>query len=48
MEKNYRVEKEYISILVPIYNMERYLRECLNSIVNQTHNNIKVIRIDDN
>lgn len=48
MEKNYRMEKEYISILVPIHNMERYLRECLDSIVNQTYTNIEVIMLDDN
>ena len=25
-----------VSVLVPVYNVERYLRECLDSIVNQT------------
>jgi glycosyltransferase involved in cell wall biosynthesis len=36
-----------ISILVPIFNVERYLEECLNSIVNQTLKNIEIICIND-
>jgi len=36
-----------ISILVPCYNVENYLRECLGSIVNQTHKNIEIICIND-
>ena len=36
-----------ISILVPIYNVEKYLRQCLNSIVNQTLKNIEIICIND-
>lgn len=36
-----------VSILVPIYNVERYLRQCLDSIVNQTLRDIEVICIND-
>lgn len=36
-----------ISIIVPIYNVEEYLEECLNSLKNQTKNNIEVIMVDD-
>lgn len=36
-----------VSILVPIYNVERYLRECLESIVAQTLDDIEIICIDD-
>lgn len=36
-----------ISILVPIFNVEKYLRECLDSIEAQTLKNIEVICIDD-
>lgn len=35
------------SILVAVYNTEVYLRECLDSLVNQTHSNIQIICIDD-
>lgn len=38
---------EKISIIVPIYNLERYLKECIESILNQSYKNIEVILIDD-
>lgn len=37
----------YISIIVPIYNVERYLDRCLNSIINQTLKNIEIVLVDD-
>ena len=36
-----------ISIVVPIYNTEAYLPQCLDSILTQTHENIEVICVDD-
>jgi glycosyltransferase involved in cell wall biosynthesis len=36
-----------ISIIVPIYNVENYIRECIDSILNQTLKNIEVILIND-
>ncbi len=36
-----------VSILVPIYNVERYLRECLDSLLNQTLDDIEIICIND-
>lgn len=36
-----------ISVIIPVYNVERYLRECLDSIINQTHRNLEIICIDD-
>lgn len=36
-----------ISIIVPIYNSEKYIEKCLNSIANQTLNNYEVILVDD-
>ena len=38
---------DLISIIVPIYNSEKYLCKCLNSIVKQTYSNIEIILIDD-
>lgn len=36
-----------ISIIVPVYNVEDYLKECLDSIVNQTYKNLDIILVDD-
>lgn len=36
-----------LSIIVPIYNAEKYLRACLNTLVNQTYKNKEIILIDD-
>lgn len=41
------MEKYEISIIVPIYNVEKYLVRCLDSILSQTINNYEVILIDD-
>ena len=38
---------ELISIIVPIYNVEKYLRECLDSIQNQTYQNFECIMVND-
>lgn len=39
--------KVKVSIVVPIYNVEKYLRQCLDSIVNQTLKNIEIICVND-
>lgn len=36
-----------VYIIIPIYNDEKFLRKCLNSVFNQTYNNIKVICVND-
>ena len=36
-----------VSVIVPVYNTERYLRECLDSIKNQTLTDIEIICVDD-
>lgn len=41
------INKEQISIIVPIYNAEPYLKKCIESIIQQTYYNIQIILIDD-
>lgn len=36
-----------VSVIIPVYNTEKYLKECLDSIVNQTLENIEIICIND-
>lgn len=36
-----------ISVIVPVYNTEKYLRECIDSLINQTYTNLEIIIIDD-
>ena len=39
--------KGKVSVIVPVYNVEKYLEECLSSIVNQTYKNIEIIIVND-
>lgn len=36
-----------ISVIIPIYNAEKYLPKCLNSVINQTYRNLEIILIND-
>lgn len=39
--------KKLVSVIIPIYNTEKYLRKCLESAVNQTYKNIEIICVID-
>ena len=41
-------ESPLVSICIPTYNGEIYIKECLNSAINQTYSNIEIIISDDN
>jgi len=41
------MNNEKISIIVPIYNVEKYLNKCIESITSQTYKNIEILLIDD-
>lgn len=38
---------EKVSVIIPIYNDEQFLRACLDSVVNQTYTNLEIILVDD-
>lgn len=39
--------EEKISVIVPVYKVEKYLPQCLDSLVNQTYGNLEIILVDD-
>ncbi len=39
--------KPLISIIVPVYNVENYIRRCVDSLINQTYKNLEIILVDD-
>lgn len=41
------MSKEKISIVIPCYNVEKYVEKCIKSIMNQTYSDLEVIVIDD-
>ncbi|MDC0193592.1 glycosyltransferase [Candidatus Nitrosopelagicus sp.] len=41
------MKSELVSIVIPVYNSERYLEKCINSIISQSYKNIEIIAIDD-
>lgn len=38
---------EKVTVIVPFYNVEAYIEQCLESLVNQTHHNLEILCIDD-
>lgn len=41
------MENTVVSIIVPIYNVESYLETCVDSLINQTYQNVEIILVDD-
>ena len=46
-EEKMMPKKELLSVIVPVYNVEKYLDDCIRSIVNQTYTSLQIILIDD-
>lgn len=46
MEKSL-LENEKVSVIIPVYKVEAYIRECLDSVIHQTYKNLEIILIDD-
>ncbi len=38
---------DLISIIIPVYNAEQFLRRCLDSVINQTYKNLEIILVND-
>lgn len=43
----YMSNKPAVSVIVPMYNTERFLRCCVDSLLKQTINNIEILLVDD-
>ena len=41
------MRNNFISVIVPIYNVEKYLKKCIESIINQTYKNLEIILVYD-
>ncbi len=41
------MERHKISIIISVYNTEKYLEKCLDSVINQTYQNLEIILVDD-
>ena len=39
--------KSLVSVIVPIYKVEKYLNKCVDSIINQSYKNLEIILVDD-
>lgn len=44
---DYTMRKKLVSIVVPVYNIEKYLEQCVDSIMEQLYTNIEIILVDD-
>lgn len=48
MEKAYKKAADYlITIIVPVFNVDKYLEACIESLLHQTHKNVEIILVDD-
>ncbi|MDR1614865.1 MAG: glycosyltransferase, partial [Campylobacteraceae bacterium] len=45
--REYKTNKIKVSVIIPVYNVEPYLRQCLDSVINQTLKEIEIICVDD-
>lgn len=41
------MDRGLISVIIPVYNTEKYLRQCIESVINQTYSNLQIIIVND-
>ena len=41
------IENQIVSIIVPVYNVQEYIKDCINSIICQTYKELEIILVDD-
>ena len=41
------IKAALLSVIIPVYNVELYLEQCLDSVINQTYKNLEIILVDD-
>lgn len=46
-EKEKMILDTLISVIIPVYNVEKYLKECIESVLEQTYSNLEILLIDD-
>ena len=48
ISKGFReIMQPFISVIVPVYNVENYLKQCIESVINQSYKNFEIILVND-
>ncbi len=42
-----KIEQKLVTVIVPVYNAEKYLERCIKSIINQSYQNLEILLIND-
>ncbi|HEB8302678.1 TPA: glycosyltransferase family 2 protein, partial [Campylobacter coli] len=41
------MQTKTVGVVIPVYNVEKYLKECLDSVINQSYTNLEIILVND-